>query len=298
LRFRPRVPSIRRPPAPAARSHGIRNGIVAGAISAGAVSLIGAIAYLQARLAVSHEPYVTTPLDGLVDGDNDILCRVVWLGDSLAAGMGAISPELSIPRLVATGRGQDTRLHVFAVPGATSHDVIHTQLPALHQLRHGLGQIGQRIDAIGVTVGANDIAAFTPRHRFRANVRRIVAAAEGAPVVLVSIPQLGDAIRLPRPLRTIASLRALWLDLALRAVADRDDVFYASVRTRPHWIRRRDLRNFLAADRFHPSGAGYALWAEHIVDAFDAALDPSPIDPAVTSAGAPDLRCGVGGGGP
>lgn len=266
------------PPEPPPPSRVVRNGIIAGAVGAGAVSAISAIAYLQARLAVSNEPYVTTPLDGHVDGENDVLCRVVWLGDSLAAGMGAISPDLSLPRLVATGRNQDTRLHVFAVPGATSLDVIHTQLPALHQLRHGLGQIGQRIDAIGVTVGANDIAAFTPRHKFRANVRRIVTAAGGAPVVLVSIPQLSDAIRLPRPLRTIASLRALWLDLALREVAQRDDVFYVSVRRRPHWIRRRDLRNFLAADRFHPSGAGYAVWAEHIIDAFDAALDPSPID--------------------
>ncbi len=265
-------------PEPPPPSRVVRNGVIAGAVGAGAVSAISAIAYLQARLAVSNEPHVTTPLDGHVEGENEVLCRVVWLGDSLAAGMGAISPDLSLPRLVATGRKQDTRLHVFAVPGATSHDVIHTQLPALHQLRHGLGQIGQRIDAVGVTVGANDIAAFTPRHRFRANVRRIVTAASGAPVVLVSIPHLGDAIRLPRPLRTIASLRALWLDLVLREFAKRDDVFYASVRRRPHWIRRRDLRNFLAADRFHPSGAGYAVWAEHIIDAFDAALDPSPID--------------------
>lgn len=275
MRLRPLLPW--RDPSPPPPSRIIRNGVIAGAVSAGAVSAISAIAYLQARLAVSTEPYATTSLDGLVDGANEILCRVVWLGDSLAAGMGAISPELSLPRLVATGRNQDTRLHVFAVPGATSHDVIETQLPMLQQLRHGMGQIGQRIDAIGVTVGANDISAFTPRHRFRTNVRRIASAGEGAPVVLVSIPQLSDAIRLPRPLRTIASLRALWLDLVLRQIAvERDDVFYASVRRRPDWIRRRDLRNFLSADRFHPSGAGYAVWADHIIEAFDLALTPRP----------------------
>ncbi len=264
------------PPPP---SRVVRNGVIVSAVGAATVSAVSAIAYLQARLAVSNEPYVTTPLDGMVDGENDVLCRIVWLGDSLAAGMGAISPDLSLPRLVATGRNQDTRLHVFAEPGATSDDVIETQIPALQQLRHGLGQIGQRVDAIGVTVGANDISALTPRHRFRANVERIVQAGEGAPVVLVSIPQLSDAIRLPRPLRTIASLRALWLDLALRRIADdRVDVFYASVRQRPDWIRRRDLRNFLSADRFHPSGAGYAVWSDHIIAAFDAALAPRPLN--------------------
>lgn len=266
-------------PAPARRSL-LRWGSIAAVTGAGGVSAIGALAYLQARRAVSDGHYVTTPLDGNLTGAGsaDVWTRVVWLGDSLAAGLGAISPSLSLPHLVATGRDHHTRLHVFAHPGHTSHDVIRLQLPALRQLRYGLAEIGQQIDAIGVTVGANDIAAFTPRRRFRRNVERIVGEAGDAPVVLVSIPQLSDAIRLPRPLRSIASLRALWLDLALRDVAARRaNVFYASVRDRPPWIRRRDLRNFLAADRFHPSGAGYAVWADRVAEAFDRALAPEPI---------------------
>ena len=268
------------PPTAPAKSSLLRYGLLLGVGGAGAVSAVSAIAYLQARVAVSEGNYVTTPLDGSLVGvgSADVWTRVVWLGDSLAAGMGAISPSLSLPHLVATGRGHHTRLHVFAHPGHTSHDVIRSQLPALRQLRHGLAEVGERIDAVGITVGANDIAAFTPRRRFRRNVERIVDEAEGAPVVLVSIPQLNDAIRLPRPLRTIASLRALWLDLVLRDIARRrDDVHYASVRARPAWIRRQDLRNFLAADRFHPSGAGYAVWADRVAEAFDRALAPEPI---------------------
>lgn len=260
--------------------HPVRNTLIASAVAAGAASALGAVAYLQARLAVSDGDYRTTPLDGHLraSGADEVWTRVVWLGDSLAAGLGAISPDLSLPRLVATGRDRHTRLHVFAHPGATSRDVVLTQLPALTQLRHGLGEIGQRIDAIGVTVGANDIAALTARHRFRRNVVEIVRGADGAPVVLVSIPQLSDAIRLPRPLRSFASARALWLDLALRRIAARrSDVHYVSVRRRPAWIRRRDLRNFLSADRFHPSGAGYAVWADRVAEAFDRALAPEPI---------------------
>lgn len=267
------------PPPPPPPSRRLRNGLLAAGAAAGGASVLSALAYLQARLVASDGNYVTVPLDGFIEGaDGDAKVRIVWLGDSLAAGLGAISPDLTLPRLVAFGRDHNTRLHVFAVPGATSDDVVREQLPILHQLGHGLAQVGQRIDAIGVTVGANDISAFTPRRRFRQNLRRIVRAAEGAPVVLVSIPQLGDAIRLPRPLRTIAATRALWLDLVLRQVAAEDEtVFYASVRSRPGWIRRRDLQNFLAADRFHPSGAGYALWADTVIDAFDKALSPAPI---------------------
>jgi lysophospholipase L1-like esterase len=258
------------------RLSAVRIGAVASLVGAGGVSALAALAYLQARLSVTERAHATPALDGHFGVSEDhVLCRVVWLGDSLAAGLGAISPELSLPRLVATGRDQHTRLHVFAEPGATSADVVTNQLPALEQLRHGLGQIGQRVDAIGVTVGANDIAALTPRHHFRRNVRRIIEAADGAPVVLVSIPHLSHAIGIPRPLRTFASWRASWLDLTLRAAAHRPDVHYASVRRRPAWIRRRDLRNFLAADRFHPSGAGYAVWAGLVTEAFDAALAPA-----------------------
>ncbi|MDZ7674298.1 MAG: GDSL-type esterase/lipase family protein [Acidimicrobiales bacterium] len=267
-------------PEPPSPSRLVRNALIVGAAGAGAVSAVGAVAYLQARLSITDGHDRMTPLDAQLRGDDpeDVWTRVVWLGDSLAAGMGAVSPDLSLPHLVAMGRGAHTRLHVFAHPGATSHDVIRAQVPVLHQLRHGLAQIGQRVDAVGVTVGANDIAAFTPRHRFRRNVERIIRAAAGAPVVLVSIPQLNDAIRLPRPLRTIASLRALWLDLVLREFGrTREDVFYASVRHRPRWIRRRDLRNFLSADRFHPSGAGYAVWADRVTEAFDRALAPVPL---------------------
>ncbi len=259
------------------RSHRLRNALIALGAGGGTVTVTAAVAYIQARMVATSGVHDGLHLDGDVGrGDDPIECRVVWLGDSLAAGLGAISAELSLPHLVATGRDGRTRLHVFAVPGATSHDVIVSQLPALHQLRHGLAQIGQRIDAIGITVGANDIAAMTPRPRFRHNVARILDAAESVPVVVVSIPHLSQAIRLPRPLRTFASWRASWLDRVLRSAARRrDNVHYASVRRRPDWIRRQDLHNFLAADRFHPSGAGYAVWADRVTEAFDRALSPA-----------------------
>ncbi len=249
------------------------------AASTGAAGGLGALAYLQAKASTSQpgEGVVGYWVDGDVGPPEADAHRVVWIGDSLAAGLGAIAPDVTLPRLVAAHGGRRTRLHVLAKPGATSRDVVTNQLPALELLRHGLGQIGQRVDAIGVTVGGNDIAALTGRRRFRRNVARIVGAAESTPLILVSIPDLQDAIRLPHPLRTFASWRARWLDRELRRAAKtHPHVHYASVRGRPAWIRRRDLRNFLAADRFHPSGAGYAIWADRVAEAFEAALAPPP----------------------
>ena len=255
-----------------------RIGAVAAA-GTGAAGGLGLVAFLQARLTsgpARHE--VGYWVDGDVGPAAADAHRVVWVGDSLAAGLGAIAPEVTLPHLVASHGSRRTRLHVFATPGATSADVVRTQLPALEQLRAGLAEIGQRIDAIGVTVGANDIAAFTSRRSFARNVAAIRQAAQGLPVILVSIPQLADAIRLPHPLRGFASVRASWLDIVLRRAARRDpDVHYASVRRRPAWIRRRDRAKFLSPDRFHPSGAGYAVWAARVATAFELALTPAAI---------------------
>ena len=251
----------------------------AAAAGTGALGGVGLLAFLQARMAGigSAGQYPVHWLDGDVGPAHPSAHRVVWLGDSLAAGLGAIAPDVSLPRLVASHSDRRTRLHVFATPGATSVDVVERQLPALVQLGHGLGQIGQKVDAVGVTVGANDIAAFTSRRRFRRNIAAIAAAADGAPVILVSIPGLADAIRLPHPLRALASVRGRWLDrVLLDAARSSDRIHYANVWQRPPWIERRHRAHFLSGDRYHPSGAGYAVWADRVAHAFDLALRPVP----------------------
>jgi lysophospholipase L1-like esterase len=248
----------------------------AAAAGTGALGGVGLLAFFQARLAGigGASTYPVHWLDGDVGPANPSAHRVVWLGDSLAAGLGAIAPDVTLPRLVASHSDRRTRLHVFATPGATSVDVVERQLPALEQLRHGLGQVGQRIDAVGVTVGANDIAAFTSRRRFRRNIAAIAAAADDAPLIVVSIPGLADAIRLPHPLRALASVRGRWLDRVLQDAARSDRIHYANVWQRPPWIERHHRAHFLSGDRYHPSGAGYAVWADRVAHAFEVALRP------------------------
>lgn len=256
----------------------LKHAAIGAAAGTGAVGGVGLLAFVQARLAGigGAASYPVHWLDGDVGPAHPSAHRVVWLGDSLAAGLGAIAPDVSLPRLVASHSDRRTRLHVFATPGATSVDVVEHQLPALLQLCHGLGQIGQRIDAVGVTVGANDIAAFTSRRRFRRNIASIAASIDGAPLILVSIPGLADALRLPHPLRALASVRGRWLDRVLQLAARRSDrIHYANVWQRPPWIERRHRAHFLSGDRYHPSGAGYAVWADRVAHAFEVALRPA-----------------------
>lgn len=251
-----------------------RTGIAASAVT-GVAGGVGVVVWAQAKFGVSAppEPDLCHRVDGAVgDPSSGRARRVVWLGDSLAAGVGAISADVTLPRLVAAHRVDPTHIHSFATPGATAIDVVRHQLPALAQLRAGLAEIGHRVDAIGVSVGGNDVSALTTRRSFRRLLHEIIDAADGTPVVFLSIPQLADALRLPHPLRGIASGMGRWLDGEIRRVAAARGAEYASVRTRPEWIRRRDLPNFLAADRFHPSGAGYAVWSGRVADAFERVL--------------------------
>lgn len=256
----------------------LKHAAAVAAAGTGAIGGMGLLAFVQARLAGigSADEYPVHWLDGDVGPAHPSAHRVVWLGDSLAAGLGAIAPDVTLPHLVAShDSDRRTRLHVFATPGATSMHVVERQLPALVQLRHGLGQIGQTVDAVGVTVGANDIAALTSRRRFRRNVAAIAQAAGDVPLVLVSIPGLADALRLPHPLRALASVRGRWLDRVLRdAARGSDRIQYANVWQRPPWIERRHRAHFLSADRYHPSGAGYAIWADRVSRAFELAHQP------------------------
>ena len=49
----------------------------------------------------------------------------------------------------------------------------------------------------------------------------------------------------------------------------------SNVWQRPPWIERRHRAHFLSGDRYHPSGAGYAVWADRVAHAFDLALRPA-----------------------
>lgn len=249
------------------------------AVGAGAVVLgVGAVAWLQAaslarRAAVAPSP--DGPLDGQVGANPGV---VVWLGDSLAAGVGAADVDSTLPRAVAARVG-GAHVISLAVPGATSRDVVRFQLGRLRELH-----VRSNVDAVVVSVGANDVGAFTSRRSYRRSLAEIIEAAAPAPVVFVSIPQISDALRLPHPLRALAALRGLWLDLALRAVSDDDLVRYVSVRNRPVGARRGERLRYLSADRYHPSPAGYAWWADCVAPAL-AALAAFSSMPATTGPG-------------
>jgi lysophospholipase L1-like esterase len=206
--------------------------------------------------------------------------RVLVLGDSSAAGLGAQTPEQTPAAIIATGlsaiSGQAVRLANVARVGAVSADLDRQVGEALARLPEP--------DLALVLVGANDV---TRRVRPAVAVRELAAAvsrlrAAGAEVVVGTCPDFGAVRPIGRPLRHLA--RRLSRDLA---AAQTVAVVEAGGRTVSlgdllgHDFVERHAEMF-SADLFHPSPAGYARIAAVLLPTAVAALGlwPQPPSPS------------------
>ena len=185
--------------------------------------------------------------------------RIVWLGDSTAAGVGASSAAGALPSQVADGlRGSpDVSVAVLAVSGARVADVLADQVPKV---------AGLRPDLVLISVGANDTVHLTGRGTFRQTYDELVRALpSGVPVVLLGVPDMGAIPRFAQPLRAVSGWRGRHLDAEVRLVAARTGAVYADIAGPTGPSFRRHPKRYFAADDFHPSDAGYGLWAEAVL---------------------------------
>ena len=184
----------------------------------------------------------------------------VWLGDSLASGVGAASADTSFPRrsaqLFAEQQGGSVALTCLARPGAVAADVLAEQVPrALELLRPGAVAV--------VTVGANDVGGLTHPRRFKRTYRAILEQldATGAAIVTVGLPDIGSAVVIPQPLRTLARHVGRRADRQIQRLARAHDAHFVSIDVRAPW--RTKAAEYLAADRWHPNDDTYGLWAQN-----------------------------------
>ncbi|MEA2192186.1 MAG: hypothetical protein QOI73_2307 [Solirubrobacteraceae bacterium] len=208
--------------------------------------------------------------------------RLVVLGDSTAAGRGA-PYEQGIA--VASARHLSERRRVtltnLAVSGARLGDVRRDQLPQAARLRP---------DVVLLAAGANDVTGVTRLGSVRDHLRAISAGLRRArcdvAIVLTASPDVGSAPRLMQPLRMVAGLRTKQLNGAVEDVVRERGLVLAPLAKRTGRRFRAD-RSLFAADGFHPSTAGYAVWMPVIEAALDHALarriTPSPACSSATA---------------
>jgi lysophospholipase L1-like esterase len=220
--------------------------------------LFVAILVIEVELARRGENLPDEPfeLDGRLGTGAGAPLRIVWLGDSTAAGVGAADVDGALPRQVAARLDRPVQLDVLAISGARIDDVLDRQAAKVRDLAP---------DLVVISVGANDVTHLTSADGFfNAYADVLDAIPEGVDVVLLGVPDMGAPPRLAQPLRYVAGVRGGTLDAKVRELAKGRDLGYVDIAggTGPQFRRRPEL---FSADRYHPDTDGYGLWADEVV---------------------------------
>lgn len=244
-----------------------RTKVVAGVavgVPLAALALLGAQAYYASTVERPdlHPSYDVVYRAGRGGGEP---LRLLVLGDSTAAGVGAPTVEGSLPALVAerVARALDRPVTAtgHGVSGARTADVLAEQVPLL---------AGAPADVVVIAIGSNDVTHLTPPWTLRRRTADLLSAAReaapGTPIVLAGIPLFGGADRLPQPLRWVVGayarpLRAAQAEAAIAA----DGVRYVNI-ARDASPRFRGVPDAMSADGYHPSPVGYGFWADAIAE--------------------------------
>jgi lysophospholipase L1-like esterase len=193
--------------------------------------------------------------------------RIVVLGESTVAGIGARTHTHSLPgRLAAAlGGGLGTSVGWKAV-GESGANARKASRLVDTGLAHGAhGARGERFDCAFVALGVNDVIERTPLARWKADVAAVadllVARHDVRTVVLLGVPPMHRFPALPQPLRAFLGARAQELDEVLAVLAaERAELLHVPTPV-------DGPLEYFCADRFHPSEAGYAAWAAHTATA-------------------------------
>ena len=170
----------------------------------------------------------------------------VALGDSLAQGIGASSPERGYVGLLAArlevSTGRPVQVVNLSVSGARVRDVLATQIPALAALRP---------DLVTVDVGANDMGGYDAS-RFAREAAALTSALP-AGTLLADVPYF---------------MHGRWEAHAREAsaVLAREAASHGLIVVPVHEAQRAQgwtaMLTQFAADWFHPNDRGHRVWAD------------------------------------
>ncbi|KAA1425941.1 SGNH/GDSL hydrolase family protein [Nocardioides antri] len=195
--------------------------------------------------------------------------RLLLLGDSIAAGLGAERRKDTLGARVARGLAKELHRSVDLRTAA----VVGSESSALAGQLDGL-PASYRPDVAIIVIGGNDVTHRVPvgesvRHLEDAITRLRVL---GAVVVVGTCPDLGALREVPQPLRALGSRMSRQLAIAQRDAAVRSGAHAVALATivGPFFITNPD--EMFSLDRFHPSALGYKRTAKAFVPSVLTAL--------------------------
>lgn len=182
----------------------------------------------------------------------------VALGDSTGVGQGARNGgyvDRMFRKLAAQRAG--SRLTNLCVNGSTTVDVIRDQLDRA---------VSANPDLVTLGIGINDIGHGLSLQEFARNYQTILDRLKNqtrAVVIVTNIPDISSAPRIPSSMRAQYQRTIDQFNQKLQEIAGKYEVTVFDVYT----ITREQLPahpEYFSADGFHPSDAGYEMWAEQM----------------------------------
>lgn len=195
--------------------------------------------------------------------------RLLVIGESTVAGVGVDTQQEALcgqlAQQLAAVRSRPVAWQACGRNGATAAVCRQELLPQLEL---------QYWDLVVIVLGVNDTTHLTPRWRWRRELKLLLEyfSARADQVLLTAVPPLGKFHALPQPLRAWFGLRAGLLDLDAQRCCAMGRARHVPM---PGVFEAR----YLARDGYHPSQAGYALWAADIVRSLaqSSCLSPSAV---------------------
>ncbi|QKJ19042.1 SGNH/GDSL hydrolase family protein [Microbacterium hominis] len=200
--------------------------------------------------------------------------ELVVLGDSIAAGLGALRRKDTLGARLARALGRrlrrPVRLRTAAVVGSES-SALDAQIDAL--------PADCAPDVAVIVVGGNDVTHRVPVSASTAHLRRAIERlrARGAAVVVGTCPDLGALRPVPQPLRTLGGRLSRQLAAAQATTAREAGAHVVPLgrAVGPFFVSQPE--EMFSLDRFHPSALGYRRTADALLPALvDALSAPTP----------------------
>lgn len=220
---------------------------------------VGALVAGQVQIARRRDYLRLAPDDELEESPDGSVrpLRLVVIGDSTAVGVGAGSRRRSYPAILAARIGSHRPVHlaVLGRPGLRWQHVASLAADAM----------AMSPDLVLIGVGGNDAIHVTPLRKLRAEVGAALdELRRSEATVLVVLGPRFDSPAVPRPLRDLIAARCRAVNRAITAVTRARGVTVVDTETVIGDAFARDPHRLYSEDRFHPSAAGYELWAEAI----------------------------------
>lgn len=187
-------------------------------------------------------------------GSGKPLTQVAVFGDSSAYGIGASDYTQTYHYQFLQKQPGTFRVHNYGEVGLRVGEVAQH----LQQIKH--------VDLLFISIGGNDVTHLTRFSELSNQLDKMLALAESKAdtVILITPGSMGDVGLLPWPIRAFLGYRSAQVSSLTKIVAAKHNVIQVDMFSHIEYSFNQNPKTNFAADLFHPSNAGYALWAAAI----------------------------------